>query len=43
VLATTHFRDPKVIAEVSEDLGEPMVGINVDHLPANERYAARGW
>lgn len=30
VMAVTHFNDPKIIAEVSEDLGEPMVGIDMD-------------
>jgi pyridoxal 5'-phosphate synthase pdxS subunit len=43
VKATTFFDDPDVIAKVSRSLGEPMVGINVDTLPANERYADRGW
>ncbi len=43
VKATTFFDDPDVIAKVSRSLGEPMVGINVDTLPATERYADRGW
>jgi pyridoxal 5'-phosphate synthase pdxS subunit len=43
VKATTFFDDPDVIAKVSRGLGEAMVGINVDTLPATERYAARGW
>ncbi|KAI8839573.1 SOR/SNZ family-domain-containing protein [Chytridium lagenaria] len=43
VQAVTHYRDPKVIAEVSEDLGEAMVGINCDVLPADQQYAKRGW
>jgi pyridoxal 5'-phosphate synthase pdxS subunit len=30
VQAVTHFKDPKILAEISEDLGEPMVGINLD-------------
>lgn len=41
VMATTYYTDPKVIAEVSEDLGEPMVGINCSEL-AN-RFEERGW
>ena len=32
VQAVTHYRDPKVVAAVSENLGEAMVGINCDHL-----------
>ena len=43
VMAVTHFDDPQVLAEVSEDLGEPMVGINLDTLAEGERLAARGW
>jgi pyridoxal 5'-phosphate synthase pdxS subunit len=43
VMAVTHFNDPQVLAEVSEDLGEPMVGINLDTLAEGERMAARGW
>jgi pyridoxal 5'-phosphate synthase pdxS subunit len=39
VKAVTHFNDPKVLAEVSEDLGEAMTGINMDHL--SERWASR--
>jgi len=39
VQAVTHFRDPKVLAEVSEDLGEAMTGINMDHLAV--RWADR--
>lgn len=43
VKAATHFNDPKVIAEVSRNLGEAMVGINVADLPAPHRLAERGW
>ena len=43
VQAVTHFDDPQVLAEVSEDLGEPMVGINLDTLPETEKMAQRGW
>jgi len=39
VQAVTHFRDPKVLAEVSEDLGEAMTGINMDNLAV--RWADR--
>jgi len=43
VKATTFFDDPDVIAKVSRGLGEAMVGINVSELPADQRYASRGW
>ena len=43
VKATTYYNDPKVIAEVSERLGEGMSGINVRQLPEHEQYAKRGW
>ncbi|GAA1173060.1 pyridoxal 5'-phosphate synthase lyase subunit PdxS [Pseudonocardia alaniniphila] len=43
VKATTFFDDPDVIAKVSRGLGEAMVGINVAELPAEQRYASRGW
>ena len=43
VKATTFHDDPDVIAKVSRGLGEAMVGINVNDLPDNQRYASRGW
>ena len=43
VRATTHFQDPDILAEVSRNLGEPMVGINLDKLPESELMARRGW
>ena len=43
VRATTHFQDPQIVAEVSRNLGEPMVGINLDTLPEEELMARRGW
>ncbi len=43
VQATTHFRDPKVLVEVSKDLGEAMVGISAKSLPDEEQLAGRGW
>ncbi|RIH88546.1 pyridoxal 5'-phosphate synthase lyase subunit PdxS [Calidithermus roseus] len=43
VRAVTHYNDPAILAEVSEDLGEPMVGINLDELHEEERLAKRGW
>jgi pyridoxal 5'-phosphate synthase pdxS subunit len=41
--ATTHFRDAKLIAEVSRGLGEAMRGLSLDSIPAPERLAVRGW
>jgi pyridoxal 5'-phosphate synthase pdxS subunit len=43
VKATTHFKDASVVAEASRNLGEAMVGINVNDLPAPHRLAERGW
>ena len=43
VKATAQFTDAAVIAEVSRGLGEAMVGINVNDLPAPHRLAERGW
>jgi pyridoxal 5'-phosphate synthase pdxS subunit len=43
VKAVTHFRDPKILAEVSRDLGEPMVGRQVSAIPKEELIAGRGW
>lgn len=43
VLAAAHYDDPKVLAEVSENLGEPMVGINISTLKEEEKMAPRGW
>ena len=43
VKATTFYDDPDVLAKVSRGLGEAMVGINVDDIPAPHRLAQRGW
>ncbi|MDP2183464.1 MAG: pyridoxal 5'-phosphate synthase lyase subunit PdxS [Actinomycetota bacterium] len=43
VEATTHFEDPEIIAKVSRDLGEAMVGINISEIPDAERMQERGW
>jgi pyridoxal 5'-phosphate synthase pdxS subunit len=43
VKATTFHDDPDVIAKVSRGLGEPMVGIGLDQLAPEQRYAGRGW
>ncbi|HET7839176.1 MAG TPA: pyridoxal 5'-phosphate synthase lyase subunit PdxS [Rectinemataceae bacterium] len=41
--AVTYYKDPKMLAKLSEDLGEPMVGIGLSELPEGERMAKRGW
>ena len=41
VQAVTHYNDPKIIAEVSKDLGEAMVGISARSIPENELLASR--
>ncbi len=43
VSATTFHDDPDVIAKVSRGLGEAMVGINIDTLPQDQKFAERGW
>src|SRR5438309_7476491 len=43
VQAVTHYNDPSILAEVSRDLGEAMVGINVSTLPQEEMLSVRGW
>ncbi|CAI7589949.1 unnamed protein product [Penicillium bialowiezense] len=43
VQAVTHYKDPKVLAEVSMGLGEAMVGINVRQMPEGDKLAGRGW
>jgi len=36
VLACTHYDDPELLAEVSEDLGEPMAGLAIEEIPEQE-------
>ena len=43
VEAVTYYQDPEKLAEISYDLGEPMVGIGLDELSPEERMAGRGW
>lgn len=43
VLAVTYFNDPERLLEISKDLGEPMLGVNLDTLNPEERLANRGW
>ena len=40
---TTYFNDPDVLAKVTRGLGEPMRGLDVRTMPAEERLADRGW
>ncbi len=43
VKAVTHFNNPDILAEVSRNLGEPMVGRQVTDIPEGELIAGRGW
>jgi len=43
VKAVTHFNNPDILAEVSKNLGEPMVGRQVTDIPEGELIAGRGW
>jgi pyridoxal 5'-phosphate synthase pdxS subunit len=43
VKAVTHYRDASILAEVSRNLGEAMVGRTVESMPEEEKIAHRGW
>jgi len=43
VLAVTHYRDPRVLAEVSGPLGDAMPGLEISTIPKEQRLQARGW
>jgi pyridoxal 5'-phosphate synthase pdxS subunit len=43
VKAVTHYRDPKIIAEVSKGLGGAMPGLDIKQIPEGELMAGRGW
>jgi pyridoxal 5'-phosphate synthase pdxS subunit len=43
VKATTHYNDPAILAEISKNLGEPMVGRQISDIPESELIADRGW
>jgi pyridoxal 5'-phosphate synthase pdxS subunit len=43
VEATTHYNNPEILARISQNLGEPMVGISAKSLPEAEQLAVRGW
>ena len=41
--ATTHYKDPDVLARVSEELGDAMAGLETSKLTAGELLQTRGW
>ena len=43
VKAVTHYTDAGILAEISKNLGEPMVGRNISQMPEGEKIAGRGW
>jgi pyridoxal 5'-phosphate synthase pdxS subunit len=43
VKATTHYRDPAIVAEVSKNLGEAMSGLDIKEIPPEGLMAKRGW
>ena len=43
VKATTHYNDPKLLAEISKGLGEAMPGLDVRTMPEEEQLSVRGW
>jgi pyridoxal 5'-phosphate synthase pdxS subunit len=43
VKSVTHFNDPKMLAEISRNLGEPMVGRQISSIPDQDLIAQRGW
>lgn len=43
VESVTHYNEPKILVEISKNLGEAMVGIGVTEIPESERLAVRGW
>ena len=43
VMAVSYYQDPKVLAEVSSDLGETMKGIEITEIPEEQTFAKRGW
>jgi pyridoxal 5'-phosphate synthase pdxS subunit len=43
VKATTHYKDPAIIAEVSKNLGDAMPGLDIKQIPEAEQLAKRGW
>jgi len=43
VKAVTHYDNPEILAEISANLGDPMVGRQISSIPEAELIAQRGW
>lgn len=43
VQAVTHYKDPKMLAEISRGLSDPMKGLDLSKLPKEELLQTRGW
>jgi pyridoxal 5'-phosphate synthase pdxS subunit len=43
VEAVTHYNEPEIIAKISKNLGEAMVGIEIESIPQEQRLQERGW
>ena len=43
VKATAYYNDPKILAEVSQNLGEAMYSLEINEIPKENLYAERGW
>ncbi len=43
VKAVAYYNDPKIIGEVSEDIGEPMIGLEISDIAPSNRLSERGW
>jgi pyridoxal 5'-phosphate synthase pdxS subunit len=43
VAATTHYKDPLILAEISKDLGEAMPGLEIQTIAPDQRMQDRGW
>jgi len=43
VMATTHYKDPDMVAKASEGLGDAMPGLEMSSIPEEEMLHKRGW
>jgi len=43
VQAVTHYDKPEIIADISKNIGDAMVGIEIDNIPKEQRLQERGW
>jgi pyridoxal 5'-phosphate synthase pdxS subunit len=43
VKAVTHYREPAILAEISEGLPKPMKGLSMEAIPEDQQLAKRGW